>query len=229
MATRSRLKGFIKPVARFQTISRTLKSNRSFIVFIVFYCVFRTAYADWSPVPSGSMEPTIQPGDYLLIDKTTYGPTLPFFNKQIVTWGKPARGDIITFVPPHTDKLYVKRVIGIPGDNLRIDGVRVYINGTLLEQRLVDFTEEAFIGREVIGQTDHLFKLSKALGKPRSGMDLIVPEGKYFVMGDHRNNSADSRYWGFVEEDKIMGKVERIVVSFSWEWKPVSRIGLSIN
>ena len=211
------------------SIKKLIGNNRSFILFVILYMFFRTAYADWSVVPSGSMEPTILPGDYLWIDKTSFGPTIPFLNKQIVTWGRPSRGDVITFVPPHTDDLYVKRVIAIPGDTIRIEGVKVYINGKQLEQRLAKTKSTDIIGKETIEGKDHAFKLSRDLKISYIGQSIKIPEGKYFVMGDHRNNSADSRYWGFVDQERIMGKVTSIALSFSRKRDLFKRVALPIE
>lgn len=211
------------------SIKAFVKSNRSFILFIILYLFFRTAYADWSPVPSGSMEPTIFPGDYLWIDKTSYGPTVPFLNKQLVTWGRPVRGDIITFVPPHADDLYVKRVIAIPGDIVRIEGVKIYVNGKALEQHLTEITDSAIIGKEIIMGKDYAFKLSRNRKIAYIGHSIKIPEGKYFVMGDHRNNSSDSRYWGLVDQENVMGKVTSIALSFSRKRDLAKRIALTIK
>jgi signal peptidase I len=211
------------------SVKRGLRNNRSFILFVMLYACFRVCYADWSPVPSGSMEPTIFAGDYLWIDKQTYGPSVPFLNKRLYTWATPSRGDVITFEPPHTEKLFVKRVIGVPGDIIRIEGVRVSINGIWFEQSLSDLSENSLIGLETIGQKQHRFKLTKNKKIPYIGRNILVPEGKYFVMGDHRNNSADSRYWGFVDEQNIMGKVTGIAVSFSLERDWLSRVALDLH
>ena len=206
-----------------------LRKNRAFLLFVVFYLFFRTGYADWSYVPSESMEPTLYPGDVLWIDKTAFGPTVPFLNKQIVNWGQPLRGDIITFVPPHTSKLLVKRVMAVPGDKIRIEANRIYINGELLEQRVTDNSDDSVIGTEYIKHKDHRFKLSKAAMIPYFGQTIAVPEGKYFVMGDFRNNSSDSRFWGFVDQEKIMGKVTSIALSFSKQRDISSRVAFSID
>ena len=208
---------------------RSLKNNRSFILFVILYAFFRTCYADWSPVPSGSMEPTIFAGDYLWIDKQTYGPSVPFLNKRLYTWATPSRGDVITFVPTHTENLYVKRVIGVPGDIIRIEGVRLSINGVWLTQSLSNETINSLLGVETIGDNKHRFKLTKNRQIPYIGTNITVPQGKYFVMGDHRNNSADSRFWGFVDQENIMGKVTAIAVSFSLERDWFARVALDID
>jgi len=206
-----------------------IKNNKGFLIFFLVYAFTRTAYADWSPVWSGSMEPTIQPGDYLLIDKTSYGPSIPFLNIRLANWGGPSRGDIITFVPPHTNKLYVKRVMAIPGDTILVSGVDVQINNVKLEQVFDSGNRQSIVLKENIGELEHLIKLSKNLRLSDEAKEFTVPEGKYFVMGDHRNNSLDSRSWGYVNEDNIMGEVKRIALSFSSNRNFFTSIGSSIN
>src|SRR5690606_7233190 len=109
------------------------------ICFLLGVLCFRTAVADWSPVPSSSMEPTIYPGDVLLLDKTVLGPAIPFTHTRLAQRAQPQRGDIITFMPPVPDPdTYVKRVIGVPGDRIRTDGLRVFVNGEALPLRITD-------------------------------------------------------------------------------------------
>ncbi|MDH3693968.1 MAG: signal peptidase I [Gammaproteobacteria bacterium] len=203
-------------------VSRTIKNNLS-ILFVIFGILFfRTAVADWSYVPSGSMEPTLYEGDYVWIDKTYYGPSIPLLNFRLGSFGKPDRGDIVTFVPPHTDDLFVKRVIGTPGDKIRFQGPNIFINDEKLDLRLSSKSKLPIIGQETIDKVEHLIQLSGNIHLPRNNETIVVPDSRYFVMGDHRNNSADSRYWGFVEEDQIMGKVTHVAVSFS-NRRPASR------
>jgi signal peptidase I len=175
------------------------------------------------------MEPTIYPGDVVWVDKTTFGPSLPFLNKRLFTWGQPERGDIVTLIPPHEDILYVKRVIALAGDTLRIEGNAIYVNGSLLDQALVETTDENFIGKETIAGNEHLFQLSRTRAVPYFGQTLIVPEGKLFVMGDFRNGSSDSRSWGFADESKVMGKVSTIAVSFASARSGLNRVALPIQ
>jgi signal peptidase I len=205
-----------------------LREYRSLLLFVSLLMVFRTTYADWSPVPTSSMEPTIVPGDVVWIDKTAFGPSVPFINKRLWAWGQPQRGDIITFIPPHEDILYVKRVMAVPGDTIRIEGNTIYINGEQLEQSVMEETSRQLIGTEVIGGREHAFKLSAGRELPWFGRTLVVPEGKLFVMGDHRNNSGDSRYWGFADEANVTGKVSSIAVSFSGE-RTGARIAVPIQ
>lgn len=206
-----------------------LREYRALVLFVFLLIFFRTAYADWSPVPTSSMEPTILPGDVLWIDKTHYGPSLPFFNKRLLAWGHPERGDIITFIPPHEDILYVKRVMAIEGDSIRIEGNIIYVNGVQLDQLLVETSDAHLIGSENIGGVEHAFKISKDRGLPYVGRTIIVPENKLFVMGDYRNNSADSRVWGFVDENNVLGRVSKVAISFSKERRGIKRIAMNIQ
>ncbi len=199
-----------------------------FAVFLFVTACFRTAFADWSFIPSGSMEPTLYHGDYVWIDKTKYGPSLPFANVRLGTFGKPERGDIITFIPPHTDTLYVKRVIGIPGDTIRIEGSTIHVNGKKLPTVIDSLEEGVLIGSETIDSKKHIFQMTGTTGLTSAPHDIAVPEAKYFVLGDHRNNSADSRYWGFVDEGKIMGKVTHVAISFSSQRPLLSRFVVKI-
>ncbi|WP_444942975.1 signal peptidase I [Microbulbifer sp. ZKSA006] len=210
-------------------IRKIIRNSRGFLVFVLLMCCFRTVCADWSFVPSESMEPTIYPGDFLWIDKMSYGPTVPLLNKRVALWGSPDRGDIITFIPPHTDQLYVKRVIGLPGDNLHIEGENIYINGDLVVRQLTDSTDAGILGQEFIDDAEYRFKLSKDRSVPYFEKSFAVPEGKYFVMGDHRNNSLDSRYWGMVDESRVMGKVTSVALSFSAERGLFERVALPIE
>jgi signal peptidase I len=206
-----------------------LRSARPFFLFFIFLLTFRTGFADWSPIPSGSMEPTLFPGDVVWIDKTAFGPSIPIINRKLLSWGHPQRGDIITFVPPHTDQLYVKRVIGVPGDHIRIEGMDVYVNGGKLVQRPVSAREGYLLGTENIDGRNHAIQLTRGLPVPWIGKTIRVPKGKYFVMGDHRNNSADSRFWGFVDQEKIMGRVTAVALSISPRRELLSRIAVPVH
>lgn len=196
-------------------IKSFFKGYKSLLLFIFLMVFFRTAYADWSHVPTSSMEPTILPGDVIWIDKTSFGPSLPFLNKRLFTWNQPERGDIITFIPPHEDVLYVKRVIGVSGDSVYIEGNNIFINNLRLGQIITESSENMILGVESLFGSEHAFKLSTDKHLPYFGKTVMVPDGKLFVMGDFRNNSVDSRSWGFVDEKRVTGKVSSVAVSFS--------------
>ncbi|MCP3851865.1 MAG: signal peptidase I [Gammaproteobacteria bacterium] len=205
-----------------------LKNYISLILFFIILVFFRTAVADWNYVPSGSMEPTLFDGDWVLVDKTTYGPSVPIANIRLGKFNSPERGDIITFVPPHTDVLYVKRVVGIPGDQIAFSDRDIIINDKKLSynQLMIEASKE--IGQELLGHAGHLIKYSSNARLPESNGFFIVPEDRYFVLGDHRSNSADSRFWGFVLGDQIMGKVTHVAFSISSKRPLLERIAIPL-
>lgn len=208
-----------------------LKQNRGFILF--FFCIlfFRTAIADWSPVPSSSMEPTIYPGDVLLIDKTRLGPALPFSSGRLFGIDQPQRGDIITFRSPVETSTLVKRVIGLPGDRIRTDGLRVIINGEPLPLALATVIDTAGVvtGRETINGAEHGVQFDTRRDVPQLKAEVIVPADSYFVMGDFRNNSLDSRFFGFVPQGNVIGRTSRIAVSVAGERSLSQRIGVAMQ
>jgi len=204
-------------------LGKCIKTHSSWLLMLLTLMAFRTAVADWSYVPSGSMEPTITPGDVLLVSKLSYGPSIPFTNSRLFSVGEPERGDIITFYPSHTDQCLVKRVVGVPGDRLRIRGADLWINGKKLQQTVLS---DGLL-EESNGIKPHKIKVSGDRGLPTIEGEVLVPQGQYFVMGDHRNNSYDSRYWGFVDKSQVVGKVARIGLSFSSQF--VQRLALAID
>ena len=210
-------------------VRKAIRNNAGLIALVVSMLFMRTAIADWSYVPSGSMEPTLYGGDWVLVSKRHYGPSIPFTSFRLLSTGVPERGDVITFYPPHEDVLYVKRVIGIPGDTVMVRGRDVYLNGTKLSSSEVRAAEGVRVGREIVGGVSHAVQYSDGRSLPLMRDALVVPPGKYFVLGDHRNSSADSRYWGYVDEERIVGKVTHIAVSFSRKRPLSARLAIPIT
>lgn len=210
---------------------KMIKNNAGLAVTLVCVLFFRTAIADWSPVPSSSMEPTIYPGDVVLLNKTILGPAVPFTKSRLLDFAQPQRGDIITFIPPHTSETYVKRVIGVPGDRIRTEGLRVFVNGEALPFFITDPGQVSGLlqGRETIAGREHAIQVDLRRGMIQLDGELTVPEHAYFVMGDFRNNSKDSRTWGFVSEDKVLGTVTRLAVSIADEREMLDSIGESLQ
>ncbi|MES2626338.1 MAG: signal peptidase I [Pseudomonadota bacterium] len=210
---------------------KMLKNNAGLIVVFVSMLVFRTAIADWSPVPTSSMEPTILPGDVLLINKTILGPAIPFTEARLFAFAQPQRGDIITFTPPHEEITYVKRVIGVPGDRIRTEGLQVFVNGRPLALEITDEGQNSGMLKaiETIDGHAHQITLDTSRGMRQQEMEITVPPHAYFVMGDFRNNSEDSRYFGFVSEDKLIGRVTRLAVSIADDRGFFSSIGQTLQ
>jgi signal peptidase I len=202
------------------------------VVGLMFTC--RVAVADWPKVPSGSMEPTLRVGDYLLVNHLAYGPRLPFTNTAI-EWGQPQRGDVVVFrYPLNVSEFYVKRLIGLPGDVVSFDAGAVSVNGAPFDVKVVSEGEEANVAPEDRGQW---LLRETAAGESRTikvnpfvmgrespaGMGenckveaaakwrCTVPANEYLMMGDNRDNSADSRVWGFLPRDEVYGKAVKVL------------------
>lgn len=174
-------------------------------------------------VPTGSLEPTIMPGDFILVSQFAYGLRLPILNKKIIEVGEPKRGDISLFqFPENKSVVYVKRIIGLPGDHIFYRHKKLYINGEPVLQSPVlqsNVNNKSDIMGAEIKKTEDFFGVShEILITPNKNKTqdfyLVVPDGQYFVMGDNRDNSYDSRYWGCVPEENLIGRA--MFIWFSW-------------
>ncbi len=189
--------------------------------------IIRTFIFEPFRIPSGSMVPTLLIGDHVVVTKFSYGLWLPFLSTEVLDFGDPERGDIIVFKYPRDPSMnYIKRVVAIPGDRIRVRDNRVILNGE--EQQAVSLGNFDFIDddcyahseryyREKLGAIDHPMLTNPGLGGPLSDVpdtEIVVPPGNVFVMGDNRDNSEDSRRWGFVRFDQIKGKAHRIWLSW---------------
>ena len=184
---------------------------------------FKSAIADWNWVPTGSMKPTILEGDLVFVNKLSYDLKIPFTLQRLAQWGDPERGDIVVFFSPHDGTRLVKRVIAVPGDTLEMRENVLHRNGRKMTYELLDgrsFASEvhedahALIAKELDGEHSHFVMAFPSRDAMRSFPAITIPEGKYFVMGDSRDNSLDSRYFGFVSRKVIVGKSNRVLLSF---------------
>ena len=181
------------------------------VVFVV-----RSAIAEPFRIPSGSMVPTLEIGDHIIVSKFSYGLRVPFTDIEVMPLGEPERGDIIVFKYPPDPKLdYIKRVIGIPGDTVEVRDNVIFLNGVEAQRQLQEtFTfvddscreEEADLFVERIGDVEHLLLNSRSLRRLADYGPFTVPPGELFVMGDNRDNSADSRVWGTVPRENVKGR-----------------------
>lgn len=207
---------------------------KSISLIIVTVLAFRSVFFEPFKIPSGSMIPTLLIGDFILVNKFSYGFKVPFsdwFSDPIYITGpgKPERGDVIVFKYPKDESLnYIKRVIGLPGDTVEIIEKVVYVNDKPIETKVID-------GKEIMedmddkfkrynfkffqtktGEHDHVSQIDQDNIWYPNFKKIKVPEGSYFVMGDNRDFSQDSRYWGFVPSNNIKG--EAILIWFSWSF-----------
>jgi signal peptidase I len=204
---------------------------RSFFPVILVVLVLRSFLVEPFRIPSGSMMPTLLVGDFILVNKFAYGIRLPVINKKVLETGEPQRGDVVVFRYPKEPTIdYIKRVVGVPGDRINYRGKVLYVNGEPMRQTPVGIYTGVGSGARETGSFQALESLDgvehNILTHPlapdfapmcrvlRSG-PIVVPEGHYFVMGDNRDNSNDSRCWGLVPEGNLVGKA--FAIWMSWD------------
>jgi signal peptidase I len=205
---------------------KSWQDYRGFLAFLCLMFCFRSAWADWVYVPSGSMNPTILEGDRLLVDKHVYGLRVPFSLVHLTRGENPARGDVVVFDSPANGTSLVKRLIAVPGDTVTLDHERLTVNGTAAQyatgaaaelRSLLTSTQshDPTVVRESGVGPAHDILLLPDHWAPATVGPIVVPPGMYFVLGDNRDNSADSRYIGFVPRRNIVGRAVRVVVSLN--------------
>lgn len=189
----------------------------SFFPVLAIVLVLRSFVAEPFQIPTGSMIPTLLVGDFIVVNKFAYGLRLPVLGTKVMDVDMPVHGDVMVFIPPHEDQYFIKRVVGIPGDTVRYANKQIFINGEAQAQEFVAALPPGRpkyqVLRETLGDAEHL--IHQDIYNDNSSQEWAVPPGHYFMMGDNRDQSSDSRYWGLVSEDKIVGKAFAI-----WLHKP---------
>ena len=182
-----------------------------FPVFFIF--ILRTFMYEPYQIPSGSMIPGLQVGDFILVNKHSYGLKINRVGKPFAMASDPEYGDVVVFIPPHVNVPYIKRLIGKPGDTIRYINKKLYINGDPIDQELISLSGEETLLQEVFKDSKRIIRVQG--GSASYPEEFSVPAEHYFVMGDNRDNSSDSRYWGFVPRENFMGTGEMIWMT--WE------------
>jgi signal peptidase I len=209
--------------------------SRSFFPVILAVLVLRSFVVEPFRIPSGSMMPTLFAGDFILVNKFSFGVRLPVINTKIIDSGEPERGDVAVFRYPEDPSVaFIKRIMGLPGDRLEYRNKRLYINGQVVDRKLLPADiDGALPGYDVYSETvdAHTFHTLQRKGLDNVAWNYVVPAGHYFVLGDNRDNSRDSRFWGPLPESNLIGKA-----FFIWmNWDCITfdgrcgRIGSSIQ
>ena len=192
------------------------------VFFGLVFASFRSSIADWNDVPTGSMNPTILEGDRIFVNKLAYDLKVPFTTVRLAEWSDPRRGDIVVFYSPVDGERLVKRVVAVPGDTVEMVDNHLLLNGVLAEYGPLDAGVSGQMGSR---QTGHTFAAAQVAGESHPVMNtpgipakrsfgpVTVPPGKFFMMGDNRDNSYDSRYYGLVERRLIVGRSSTIAGS----------------
>ena len=194
--------------------------GKSFFPVLFIVLVLRSFLVEPFQIPSGSMKPTLDVGDFILVNKFSYGIRLPVLDTKIIEVGDPKRGDVMVFRYPSDPTVnYIKRVVGLPGDKIRYTSDKhLYVNGQLVAEQLVG-VEPGTLGsaelyKEKLGEVEHMIRKEMSRYRAPPDKEWTVPAGHYFMMGDNRDNSLDSRYWGFVPEGNIVGKAFFVWMNF---------------
>ncbi|HEY0232652.1 MAG TPA: signal peptidase I [Dokdonella sp.] len=217
-----------------------LRGNLRFIAFLLMLGFVRTAVADWNPIPSGSMRPTILEGDVVFVNRLAFDVKLPLTDVILAHTGAPKRGDIVTFTRPEDGMRLIKRIAAVPGDTIAMRDNRLTINGeaidyaplgavveTLAPGRVIDAERV----RETFGTDAHTIQWLSRVASRSSFAPQVIPADQYLMLGDNRDDSEDSRYFGLIPRERLIGRAERILVSADikdrWQLR-LARFGSSL-
>ena len=197
------------------------------LAMVLSLTAFRSAVADWNDVPTGSMKPTILEGDRVFVDRRAYDLKVPFTRARLAEWGAPGRGEIVVFASPETGERLVKRVVGLPGDHVALVGDRLVVNGreasyeALDRSRVPGLRNDELSGARLFTETldgrSHPVLFWPRMAAWRSFGPVVVASDRYFMLGDNRDESHDSRWFGAVSRDRILGRAVAVVASVDRE------------
>ena len=218
-----------------------LRANKGFILFVFLFGVFRTAVADWSPIPSASMHPNLLEGDVVFINRLAYNVKVPLTDVVLAHTGEPKRGEVVIFSSPRDGTRLIKRLIALPGDVVEMRDETLIINGKTASYKPAG-TASASVGNspqlavsrfdETVDGHSRRIQLFPQIAARRTFGPITVPAGQYMMLGDNRDNSVDSRYYGLVPREMLIGRAERVLVSADIEgdWLPrFERFGMAMR
>jgi signal peptidase I len=217
-----------------------MRANKGFLMFLMLFGIFRTAVADWNPIPSASMHPNLLEGDVVFVNRLAYNVKLPLTDIVISPTGEPQRGDIVTFSSPVNGMRLIKRLIAVPGDRVEMRNDELIINGHAADYTALGHGIENIHGvgdlatvrvDEAVGQSRRAIQFLPQVKARRDFAPLVVPPGQYMMLGDNRDNSEDSRYIGMVPRALLIGRAERVLASadITGNWMPrTERFGMSL-
>jgi signal peptidase I len=198
---------------------KVINEIRVFMLMLLVVSSLRSALADWNDVPTGSMKPTIEEGDRVVVNKPAYDLKVPFTTFEVWKWGDPRRGDIVVLFSPVDGVRLVKRVVGVPGDRIEMRDNQLYVNGDAARWKSIGAENDreqgsTLVVEETLEGRTHRVMFTPQIPAVRSFAPIIVPRGRYFVMGDNRDNSNDSRFIGLIDRRRIVGKALAVAFSF---------------
>jgi signal peptidase I len=222
-------------------MKEAIRANKGFVAFLLLFGIFRTAVADWNPIPSASMRPNLLEGDVVFVNRLAYDVKIPLTDISLARTGEPRRGDIVTFSSPKDGTRLIKRIAALPGDTVEMRGERLLVNGRQADYMVLGNGTEhidalgdlaALHLRERSGGSDYRIQVLPQVRAMRDFGPVRVPADSYLMLGDNRDNSGDSRVFGTVPRALLIGRAERILVSADIEgnWMPrPERIGMSLH
>jgi signal peptidase I len=208
-----------------------LQENKGFLVFLMLFGVFRTAIADWNPIPSGSMRPGLLEGDVVFVNRLAFNVKVPLTDVVLARTGEPQRGDVVTFSSPSDGTRLIKRIMAVPGDVVEMRDEKLIINGqaatyTEVEQVMEPIGQGRYTQAqrfdEKLGTQQQRIQVLPQMVARRNFAAMTIPPDQYLMLGDNRDNSADSRYIGLVPRNLLIGRAVRVLVSADIEgnWMP---------
>lgn len=221
-------------------VTTTLRENRGFVAFLLLFGLFRTAVADWNPIPSGSMHPTLLEGDVVFVNRLAYDLKVPLTDHILLHLGDPQRGDVVTFSSPRDGTRLIKRLVAVPGDKVEMHNKLLFINGepAHYQASTVEPNHDALDApwnvqhaRETAGGHSHQIQWLAGVSGRDNFKPVTLGPNEYLMLGDNRDNSADSRFIGLVPRELLIGKAVGVMVSadITTNWMPrLERFGKSL-